>query len=68
MSATAVYFYVNLVIGGVPFPIAFSQSLPFPLGSLVGRGDWRRSGCAGKLASGLNACRVTVSDVFARVA
>jgi putative ABC transport system permease protein len=69
VSATAVYFYVNLVIGGVPFPIAFFPKFAISAwapwwGVAIGAG----AAMLGSMLPAWNACRVKVSDVFARVA
>jgi putative ABC transport system permease protein len=69
LSAGTCYFLVNRVMGGVPFPIAFfpkfaiSDWAPF-WGVLIGAG----AALLGSFLPAWNACRVKVSEVFARVA
>lgn len=68
LSAGLTYYVVNNVLGGVKFPIAFFGAFYIPQvallwGLVVGGG----AALLGSLLPAWSACRVKVSDVFARV-
>jgi putative ABC transport system permease protein len=69
ISASATYFVINHVLGGIRFPIAFFGAFFIPKmalvwGLLVGGG----TALVGTFVPAWTACRVRVTEVFARVA
>lgn len=67
-SSTATTMVINNVVGGIKFPIAFFPIFLVPLdaiwwGPVIGIG----TALAGSLLPSLSACRVKVSEVFARI-
>ncbi len=69
LSAAGTLLLVNYYFGGIPFPIAFFPAFFVPLaalwwGPLVGGS----AAFVGSVIPAWNACRVKVTDVFARVA
>jgi putative ABC transport system permease protein len=69
LSAGFTYFLINNVLGGVPFPIAFFPKFAISTwapvwGIAIGAG----AAFLGSFLPAWNACRVKVSEVFARVA
>lgn len=68
LSAGGTWLIVNQVAGGIPFPIAFFPKFLIPVqawwwGLAVGGG----TAFLGSFVPAANACRVKVSEVFARV-
>ncbi len=68
VSAFVTWFVVNRIMGGIKFPIAFFPSFAIPdealwWGPLVGG----LAALIGTVIPAVNACRVKVTDVFARV-
>lgn len=68
-TALAMWFIVNQWIGGLKFPIAFFAAFLIPDMAIVwGTAAGALTALAGSLIPAWQACRVKVTDVFARVA
>jgi len=68
-TAILIYYFVNNVMGGIPFPIAFFPKFRIPEVSILwGIGVGAGTALVGSFIPAWNACRVKVVDVFARVA
>ncbi len=68
-SAAATYFVINKVIGGLKFPIAFFPAFMIPAAAIGwGLAIGGLTSLAGSIFPAWTACRIKVSEVFARVA
>jgi putative ABC transport system permease protein len=68
-SATAAYYVIDKVIGGVPFPIGFIPRFFIPEEAIGwGVAIGALTSLAGSLLPAWTACRIKVAEVFSRVA
>jgi len=68
ISASLTYTVVNIVYGGLKFPIAFFGAFRIPISALWwGVGIGTGTALVGSLVPAWSACTVKVSDVFAKV-
>ena len=68
LGSFSTYFIINDYIGGVKFPIAFFPAFMIPPEALLwGPTIGAITALAGSIFPSLNACRIKVSEVFARI-
>ncbi len=69
ISSIGTYFFVNRVLGGIPFPIAFFSSFPVLDGALWwGAAIGFATSLAGSILPALSTRSIKVVDVFSKVA
>ena len=69
ISSIGTYFFVNRIIGGIPFPIAFFSSFPVLDGALWwGAAIGFATSFAGSILPALSTRSIKVVDVFSKVA
>jgi putative ABC transport system permease protein len=69
ISAAATYFVINKGLGGLKFPIAFFPAFLIPIEAIWwGLAIGAFTSLAGSILPAWTACRIKVSEVFARVA
>lgn len=69
LSSGGAYLLVSVVFGGIPFPIAFFPKFDIPIDALWwGPAVGGAAAILGSISPAWQACRVKVSEVFAKVA
>jgi len=68
MGSALTFVYINQVVGGIKFPIAFFPAFMIPVEALAwGPILGAITAVLGSIIPSLNACRIKVSEVFARI-
>jgi putative ABC transport system permease protein len=68
MGSVATFAFINYFVGGIKFPIAFFPAFLIPVEALAwGPSLGALTAILGSVIPSLNACRIKVSEVFARI-
>jgi len=68
LGSASTYIFINQVVGGIKFPIAFFPAFMIPVEALAwGPILGAVTAVLGSVVPSVNACRIKVSEVFARI-